>query len=130
MNRAAAPLDLETIEAALGQFSVVVVNGGKRLFEEGRVRSLNETARPRNYEGEVAEKGGKKYQVTLHFGEIGSNLLCTCKIGNECNRQQPERDRTAGNDHRAADNDQQSRDRKSSETRKCRLPGAGRRRTS
>ena len=40
MNRAAAPLDLETIEAALGQFSVVVVNGGKRLFEEGRVRSL------------------------------------------------------------------------------------------
>ena len=84
MNRAAAPLDLETIEAALGQFSVVVVNGGKRLFEEGRVRSLNETARPRNYEGEVAEKGGKKYQVTLHFGEIGSNLLCTCQIGNEC----------------------------------------------
>jgi hypothetical protein len=84
MNRAGAPLGLETIEAALGQFSVVVVNGGKRLFEEGRVRSLNETARPRNYEGEVYEKGGKRYQVTLSFGETGSNLLCTCQIGNEC----------------------------------------------
>ena len=77
-------MDLQTIEAALGQFSVVVVNGGKRLFEEGRVRSVNETARPRTYEGEVYEKGGKRYQVTLSFGKTASNLLCTCQIGSEC----------------------------------------------
>ena len=85
MNRAGAPLDLQTIEAALDQFSVVVVNGGKRLFEEGRVRSLNETARPNTYEGEVHEKkAGKSYQVTLSFGKSASNLLCTCQIGSEC----------------------------------------------
>ena len=84
MNRAGAPLDLQAIEAALGQFSVVVVNGGKRLFEEGRVRSLNETARPNTYEGEVYQKDGKRYQVTLSFGKSASNLLCTCQIGNEC----------------------------------------------
>jgi hypothetical protein len=84
MNQAAAPLDLETIEAALGQFSVVVVNGGKRLFEEGRVRSLK-NARPNTYEGEVYEKkAGKSYQVTLSFGKSASNLLCTCQIGSEC----------------------------------------------
>ncbi len=84
MNRAGAPLDLQAIEAALGQFSVVVVNGGKRLFEEGRVRSLNETAHPNTYEGEVYQKDGKRYQVTLSFGKSASNLLCTCQIGNEC----------------------------------------------
>jgi SNF2-related domain/Helicase conserved C-terminal domain len=85
MNRAGVPVDLQTIEAALGQFSVVVVNGGKRLFEEGRVRSLNETAHPNTYEGEVYEKkAGKSYQVTLSFGKSASNLLCTCQIGSEC----------------------------------------------
>jgi SNF2 domain-containing protein/helicase-like protein len=85
MNRAGVPPDLETIEAALGQFSVIVVNGGKRLFEEGRVRSLNETARPNTYEGEVYEKiAGKSYKVTLSFGKSASNLLCTCQIGSEC----------------------------------------------
>jgi SNF2-related domain/Helicase conserved C-terminal domain len=84
MNRAPAPLDLETIEAALSQFSVVVVNGGTRLFEEGRVRSLK-NARPNTYEAEVYEKkAGKSYQVTLSFGKSASNLLCTCQIGSEC----------------------------------------------
>jgi hypothetical protein len=53
MNRPGTSLDLQTIETALGRFSVVVINGGRRLFEEGRVRSLNETARPNTYEGEV-----------------------------------------------------------------------------
>jgi hypothetical protein len=84
MNRPGAPLDLPTIETALGQFSIVVVNGGKRLFAEGRVRSLNETARSNTYEGEVNEQDGKRYQVTLSFGKSASNLLCTCRIGIEC----------------------------------------------
>src|SRR5580700_1192851 len=84
MNRPGAPLDLPTIETALGQFSVVVVNGGKRLFEEGRVRSLKETAHPNTYEGEVYEKDGKTYQVTLSFRKSAANLLCTCRIGTEC----------------------------------------------
>jgi SNF2-related domain/Helicase conserved C-terminal domain len=84
MNRSGTPLDLQTIENALGRFGVVVVNGGKRLFEDGRVRSLNETARPNTYEGEVNEKDGKTYQVTLSFGKSSSNLLCTCRIGTEC----------------------------------------------
>src|SRR5580704_298216 len=84
MNRPAEPLDLRTIETALDQFSVVVVNGGKRLFEEGRVHSLKETARPNTLEGEVSEKDGKTYQVTLSFGKSAANLLCTCRIGTEC----------------------------------------------
>src|ERR1700734_2577209 len=84
MNRPGALLDLPTIETALDQFSVVVVNGGKRLFEEGRVRSLKETAYPNTYEGEVYEKDGKIYQVTLSFGKSSANLLCTCRIGAEC----------------------------------------------
>jgi hypothetical protein len=84
MDRSGAPLDLRTIETALGAFSVVVINGGKRLFEEGRVRSVNETARPNTFEGEVKEKDGKTYQVTLSFGKSASNLLCTCRIGTEC----------------------------------------------
>src|ERR1700759_1951183 len=84
MNRPEAPLDLATIEAALGEFSVVVVNGGSRVFEEGRVRSLKETAHPNTYDGEVSEKDGKTYQVTLSFGKSSANLLCTCRIGTEC----------------------------------------------
>ena len=84
MNRSEAPLDLATIEATLGQFSVVVLNGGSRLFEQGRVRSLKETAYPNTYEGEVYEKDGKTYQVTLSFGKSSANLLCTCRIGTEC----------------------------------------------
>jgi hypothetical protein len=84
MHRPEALLDLETIEAALGQFSVVVVNGGSRLFEKGRVRSLKETARANTYEGKVSEKDGKIYQVTLSFGKSSANLLCTCRIGTEC----------------------------------------------
>src|SRR5258708_4758999 len=84
MDRSGAPLDLRTIETALGAFSVVVINGGKRLFEEGRVRSVNETARPNTFEGEVKEKDGKTYQVTLSFGKSACNLLCTCRIGTEC----------------------------------------------
>jgi hypothetical protein len=84
MNPPGEPLDLPRIETALGQFSVVVVNGGKRLFEEGRVRSLKETARPNTLEGEVSEKDGKTYQVTLSFGKSAANLLCTCRIGAEC----------------------------------------------
>ena len=84
MNRPGALLDLSTIESLLGQFSVVVVNGGKRLFEEGRVRSVDETARANTYEGEVCEKEGKAYLVTLSFGKSAANLLCTCRIGTEC----------------------------------------------
>ena len=84
MERSGAPLDLRTIETALGGFSVVVVNGGKRLFEEGRVRSVNETARPNTFEGKVNEKDGKTYLVTLSFGKSAANLLCTCRIGTEC----------------------------------------------
>jgi hypothetical protein len=84
MERSGAPLDLRTIEGALGGFSVVVVNGGKRLFEEGRVRSVNETARPNTFEGKVNEKDGKTYLVTLSFGKSAANLLCTCRIGTEC----------------------------------------------
>jgi hypothetical protein len=68
MNRPEAPLDLITIEATLGQFSVVVVNGGSRLFEEGRVQSLKESGHANTYEGAVSEKDGKTYQVTLSFG--------------------------------------------------------------
>src|ERR1700689_365873 len=84
MNRPEALLDLATIEATLGQFSIVVVNGGSRLFEEGRVRSLKETTHPNTYDGEVSEKDGKTYQVTLSFGKSAANLLCTCRIGTEC----------------------------------------------
>jgi hypothetical protein len=85
MKPTGEPLDLRRIETALGQFSVVVVNGGKRLFEEGRVRSLKETARPNTLEGEVSEQqDGKTYQVTLSFGKSAANLLCTCRIGTEC----------------------------------------------
>jgi hypothetical protein len=84
MNRQGVPLDLRTIETALDGFGVVVVNGGKRLFEEGRVRSVDETARPNTYEGEVQEQDGKTYQVTLSFGKSSANLLCTCRIGTEC----------------------------------------------
>src|ERR1700722_6923355 len=84
MERSGVPLDLRTIETALGGFSVVVVNGGKRLFEEGRVRSVNETARPNTFEGKVNEKDGKTYVVTLSFGRSSANLLCTCRIGTEC----------------------------------------------
>jgi hypothetical protein len=84
MYRPEAPLDLATIQATLGQFSVVVVNGGSRLFEQGRVRSLKETPHSNTYEGEVSEKDGKTYQVTLSFGKSSANLLCTCRIGTEC----------------------------------------------
>ena len=85
MNRPGVPpVDLRTIETALSGFSIVVINGGKRLFEEGRVRSVDETARPNTYQGEVHEKDGKTYQVTLSFGKSASNLLCTCRIGTEC----------------------------------------------
>jgi SNF2-related domain/Helicase conserved C-terminal domain len=84
MNRPEALLDLATIEATLGQFSVVVVNGGSRLFEQGRVRSLKETPHANTYEGEIYEKDGKTYQVTLSFGKSSANLLCTCRIGTEC----------------------------------------------
>ena len=84
MHRPEAPLNLATIEATLGQFSIVVVNGGSRLFEEGRVRSLKEAAHRNTYEGEVSEKDGKNYQVTLSFGKSSANLLCSCRIGTEC----------------------------------------------
>jgi SNF2-related domain/Helicase conserved C-terminal domain len=84
MDRPGVPLDLPTIETALGQFSVIVANGGTRLFEQGRVRSLKESSHPNTYEGEVCEKDGKTYQVTLSFGKSAANLLCTCRIGAEC----------------------------------------------
>src|ERR1700737_4566597 len=84
MHGPALSLNLETVEKALNDFNFTVINGGKRLFEEGRVRSLNETGRPNTFEGEVKEKDGKTYQVTLSFGKSASNLLCTCRIGTEC----------------------------------------------
>ena len=84
MDRPGVPLDLPTIETALGQFSVIVANGGTRLFEQGRVRSLKESSHANTYEGEVYEKDGKTYQVTLSFGKSAANLLCTCRIGTEC----------------------------------------------
>jgi hypothetical protein len=65
MDRPGVPLDLPTIETALGQFSVIVANGGTRLFEQGRVRSLKESSHANTYEGDVYEKDGKTYQVTL-----------------------------------------------------------------
>jgi hypothetical protein len=77
-------LNLKTVEAALSNFSFSVINGGKRLFEEGRVRSLKETKRPNSFEGEVTDKQGKIQTVTLAYGGTTWNLLCTCRIGTEC----------------------------------------------
>ena len=83
MDRPAVLIDFEIVERALGMFSVTVVNGGKRLFEENRVRSLKETARSNTFEAEVTEKG-KLHAVTLSYGGSSWNLLCTCPQGTEC----------------------------------------------
>jgi SNF2-related domain/Helicase conserved C-terminal domain len=83
MDRRALLIDFEIVEKALSTFSVTVVNGGKRLFEEKRVRSLKETARSNTFEAEVTEKG-KVHAVTLSYGGSSWNLLCTCPLGTEC----------------------------------------------
>jgi hypothetical protein len=79
----AVSVDFETVEKALNTFSVTVVNGGKRLFEDNRVRSLKETGRPNTFEAEVSDKG-KLHAVTLGYGGSSWNLLCTCPLGTEC----------------------------------------------
>src|ERR1700735_4056146 len=48
------------------------------------VQSLKESGHANTLEGEVSEKDGKTYQVTLSFGKSAANLLCTCRIGTEC----------------------------------------------
>jgi hypothetical protein len=83
MDRRALLIDFEIVEKALRTFSVTIVNGGKRLFEEKRVRSLKETARSNTFEAEVTEKG-KVHAVTLSYGGSSWNLLCTCPLGTEC----------------------------------------------
>ena len=60
MNPSGAPPDLETIETALGQFSVSVSNGGKRLFEESLVRYLNESALDNTDPRNINKKNDKK----------------------------------------------------------------------
>src|ERR1700751_2919019 len=83
MDRMAESIDFDTVERALGIFNVTVVNGGKRLFEDNRVRSLKEAGRPNTFEAEVTEKG-KLHAVTLCYGGSSWNLLCTCPLGTEC----------------------------------------------
>jgi hypothetical protein len=79
----AVSIDFNTIERALSAFSLTVVNGGKRLFDDNRVRSLKEAGHPNTFEAEVAEKG-KLHAVTLCYGGSSWNLLCTCPLGTEC----------------------------------------------
>jgi len=83
MRRAEVLIDSEIVERALSTFGLTVVNGGRRLFEENRVRSLKETGRPNTLEAEVAEDG-KLHAVTLSYGGCSWNLLCTCRVGTEC----------------------------------------------
>src|SRR5215471_14889526 len=83
MHRAEVLIDSEIVEKALGTFGLTVINGGRRLFEENRVRSLKETGHPNTLEAEVAENG-KLHAVTLSYGGSSWNLLCTCQVGTEC----------------------------------------------
>src|SRR6516225_2867433 len=83
MRCAELSIDSEIVERALGTFGLAVVNGGRRLFEENRVRSLKETGHFNTLEAEVKENG-KLYAVTLSYGGSSWNLLCTCQVGTEC----------------------------------------------
>src|SRR6516164_676989 len=83
MHRAEVLIDSEIVEKALGTFGLTVINGGRRLFEENRVRSLKETGHPNTLEAEVAENG-ELHAVTLSYGGSSWNLLCTCQVGTEC----------------------------------------------
>jgi hypothetical protein len=83
MRGAEVLIDSEIVERALSTFGLTVVNGGRRLFEDNRVRSLKETGRPNTLEAEVTEDG-KLHAVTLSYGGSSWNLLCTCRVGTEC----------------------------------------------
>jgi hypothetical protein len=83
MHCAEVLIDSEIVETALSRFGLTVVNGGRRLFEENRVRSLKETGHPNTLEAEVKENG-KLHGVTLSYGGSSWNLLCTCRVGTEC----------------------------------------------
>jgi SNF2-related domain/Helicase conserved C-terminal domain len=85
-------LDFSAIELALKGFGITVANAGRRLFEQGQVKSLRETDRLNTFEGDVRDQGAN-YQVTLAYGRSAAslgrdeskwNLLCTCRIGSEC----------------------------------------------
>ena len=83
MHHGEVLIDAEIVEKALGTFGLTVINGGRRLFEENRVRSLKETGHPNTLEAEVAENG-ELHAVTLSYGGSSWNLLCTCHVGTEC----------------------------------------------
>jgi hypothetical protein len=66
MHRPEVLIDSEIVERALSTFGLTVVNGGRRLFEDKRVRSLKESDHPNTLEAEVTENG-QLHAVTLSY---------------------------------------------------------------